>query len=114
MFGLCAWFLECYLYCQSDIRFEDQVVAAVEKCVQTFGGLDILINNASAIWPRPTLDTNMKKYDLMNTVNARGTYLTSRVCLPYLLESAKRVSMKLYQKQPKAYICCRNLVNNTF
>mmetsp|Transcript_25641 Transcript_25641/g.43825 ORF Transcript_25641/g.43825 Transcript_25641/m.43825 type:complete len:294 (+) Transcript_25641:40-921(+) len=73
-----------------DIRFEDQVAAAVQKCVDTFGGLDILINNASAIWPRTTEDTNMKKYDLMNTVNARGTYMTSRICLPYLKEAAKK------------------------
>eukprot|EP00339_Tiarina_fusa_P002667 CAMPEP_0117026786 /NCGR_PEP_ID=MMETSP0472-20121206/19658_1 /TAXON_ID=693140 ORGANISM="Tiarina fusus, Strain LIS" /NCGR_SAMPLE_ID=MMETSP0472 /ASSEMBLY_ACC=CAM_ASM_000603 /LENGTH=299 /DNA_ID=CAMNT_0004733887 /DNA_START=16 /DNA_END=915 /DNA_ORIENTATION=+ len=73
-----------------DIRFEDQVQAAVEKCVRTFGGLDILVNNASAIWPRPTLDTPMKKYDLMNTVNTRGTYMTSRICLPHLIASAKR------------------------
>lgn len=50
-----------------------------------------MINNASAIWPRTTEDTNMKKYDLMNTVNARGTYMTSRICLPYLKEAAKKV-----------------------
>ena len=75
----------------SDIRFEDQIEAAVEKCVNTFGGLDILINNASALWPNGTLDTNMKKYDLMNTVNARGTYACSRICIPHLIRSAKKV-----------------------
>jgi len=62
---------------------------AVQQCVDKFGGVDILINNASAIWPRQTLDTTMKKYDLMNNINARGTYMASRICLPYLMESAK-------------------------
>ncbi|MEM7154239.1 MAG: NAD(P)-dependent oxidoreductase [Myxococcota bacterium] len=70
-----------------DIRFEDQVKAAVAKAVETFGGIDILVNNASAISLTSTLSTPMKRYDLMHGVNVRGTYLCSQVCLPELLES---------------------------
>jgi citronellol/citronellal dehydrogenase len=70
-----------------DIRSEDQVAAAVQKTVDTFGGLDICVNNASAISLTGTLDTSMKKYDLMNMVNARGTFLTSQQCLPHLLKA---------------------------
>ena len=71
-----------------DIRFEDQVEAAVAAAVEKFGGIDILVNNASAISLTGTADTPMKRYDLMNEVNARGTYLTSRLCIPHLLKSA--------------------------
>ena len=70
-----------------DIREEDQVKAAVEKAVETFGGIDILINNASAIWLRGTLDTPMKRFDLMSQVNSRGTFMCSQICLPHLLKS---------------------------
>ncbi|KFN42467.1 hypothetical protein N789_14010 [Arenimonas oryziterrae DSM 21050 = YC6267] len=70
-----------------DIREEDQVQAAVALAVERFGGIDILVNNASAIWLRGTLDTPMKRYDLMNQVNARGTFLCSQVCLPHLLKA---------------------------
>jgi citronellol/citronellal dehydrogenase len=70
-----------------DIRDENQVLAAVKLAVETFGGIDILINNASAIQLTGTLSTEMKKYDLMNQVNARGTYLCAQACLPYLLKS---------------------------
>lgn len=73
---------------QVDIRDENQITAAVEKTVQTFGGLDILVNNASAISLTGTLDTPMKRYDLMQQVNARGTYATSQACLPHLLKAA--------------------------
>jgi citronellol/citronellal dehydrogenase len=73
---------------QCDIREEDQVLAAVALTVETFGGLNILVNNASAIWLRGTLDTPMKRFDLMNQVNARGTFLCSQVCLPHLLKAA--------------------------
>ncbi len=69
---------------QCDIRDEAQVVAAVEKAVATFGGIDILVNNASAIQLTGTLACDMKRYDLMNGVNARGTYLTGRSCIPHL------------------------------
>merc|ERR1712137_1229954 len=54
-----------------DIRYEDQLANAVQQCVDKFGGVDILINNASAIWPRQTLDTTMKKYDLMKSAKVR-------------------------------------------
>lgn len=63
------------LACQVDIRDEAQVQSAVEKAVKEFGGIDILVNNASAISLTGTLDTPMKRYDLMHTVNTRGTYL---------------------------------------
>lgn len=58
-----------------DIRDEAQVTKAVQDAVEKFGGIDILINNASAISLTPTLKTDMKKYDLMNNINARGTFL---------------------------------------
>ena len=74
------------LACITDIRFEEQVQEAVDKAVKTFGGIDILVNNASAISLTGTLDTPMKRYDLMHGVNVRGTFLTSRVCLPHLLK----------------------------
>jgi citronellol/citronellal dehydrogenase len=71
-----------------DIRFEEQVQAAVDQTVAKFGGIDICINNASAIQLTGTLATDMKRYDLMNGINARGTYLTSRVCIPHLKRAA--------------------------
>ncbi len=64
-----------------DIRFEDQIHAAVEEAVDTFGGIDILVNNASAIFLAGTLQTPMKRFDLMHAVNARGTFATSQACL---------------------------------
>ncbi len=70
-----------------DIRFEDQVKAAVAQAVETFGGIDILVNNASAISLTPTLHTDMKRYDLMHSINTRGTFLVSKECLPYLLKA---------------------------
>lgn len=72
------------LPCIVDVRDEDQIQAAVTAAVKKFGGIDILINNASAISLTNTLDTPMKKYDLMHHVNTRGTYLVSKLCLPYL------------------------------
>jgi len=77
------------LPCVVDIRDEANVNEAVEEAVKTFGGIDMLVNNASAISLTGTLATPMKKYDLMNQVNARGTYLCSRACLPHLLNSKK-------------------------
>jgi citronellol/citronellal dehydrogenase len=71
-----------------DIRDEAQVMAAVEKTVATFGGIDVLVNNASAISLTPTMATDMKKYDLMNGINARGTYLAGRCCIPHLKKSS--------------------------
>ena len=70
-----------------DIREEDQVHAAVAATVDAFGGIDILVNNASAIWLRGTLDTPMKRFDLMQQVNARGTFLCAQACLPLLLQA---------------------------
>jgi citronellol/citronellal dehydrogenase len=75
------------LPCVVDIRDESQVLEAVAKAVETFGGIDVLINNASAIQLTGTLDTEMKRFDLMHGVNARGTFLVSRACLPHLLKS---------------------------
>ena len=70
-----------------DIRFEEEVQQAVNQTVDKFGGIDILINNASAISLTPTLQTDMKRYDLMHQINGRGTFLVSQKCLPYLLKS---------------------------
>ena len=70
-----------------DVRFEDVVKQAVEKAVEKFGGIDILINNASAIFLADTLSTSIKRYDLMHQVNVRGTFLTTRCCLPHLLKA---------------------------
>ncbi|MEW6690170.1 MAG: NAD(P)-dependent oxidoreductase [Pseudomonadota bacterium] len=67
-----------------DIRFEDQVEAAVAKAVEAFGGLDICVNNASAISLTPSTATEMKRYDLMHGINARGTFLVSKTCIPHL------------------------------
>jgi citronellol/citronellal dehydrogenase len=71
-----------------DIRDEAAVEAAVEKTVSTFGGIDICVNNASAISLTPTVKTDMKRYDLMHGVNGRGTFLVSRTCIPHLAKSA--------------------------
>lgn len=71
-----------------DIRFEDEVQAAIDAAVATFGGIDAVVNNASAIHLAGTLDTPMKRYDLMHAVNARGAYLVSKLCLPHLLKAA--------------------------
>jgi len=76
--------LEC------DIRDEQQVVAATRKTAETFGGIDILINNASAINLTPTEATPLKRFDLMFGVNVRGTFLCTQACLPYLKQSAER------------------------
>lgn len=70
-----------------DIRKEELVQEAVDKTVERFGGIDILVNNASAIMLTDTLNTPMKRYDLMHSVNVRGTFLTSKLCLPHLLEA---------------------------
>ncbi|HXL99784.1 MAG TPA: NAD(P)-dependent oxidoreductase [Rhizomicrobium sp.] len=71
-----------------DIRFEEQVQSAVDQTVAKFGGIDICVNNASAIQLTGVLATDMKRYDLMNSINARGTYLTSRTCIPHLKRAA--------------------------
>ncbi len=71
-----------------DLRYEDQIEAAVEQTVARFGGIDVLINNASAISLTHTLDTPMKRFDLMFAVNVRGTYASSQACIPWLEKSA--------------------------
>lgn len=76
------------LVCPADIRFEDQVEAAVKRGIETFGGIDILINNASALGLTGILQTPMKRFDLMHQVNVRGTFLCSQACFPYLAGSA--------------------------
>ena len=73
---------------QCDIREEDQVAAAVAATVARFGGIDILVNNASAIWLKGTLETPMKRFDLMQQVNSRGSFLCAQHCLPHLLKAA--------------------------
>lgn len=72
---------------QCDIRFEDQVENAVNKAVEVFGGIDILINNASAINLRSIDVLDMKRFDLMHQVNGRGSFLCAKACLPYLKQS---------------------------
>ena len=70
-----------------DIREEEQVQAAVDQAVSEFGGIDAVINNASAISLTPTPQTDLKRYDLMTDVNSRGTFLVTKTCLPHLLKS---------------------------
>jgi citronellol/citronellal dehydrogenase len=70
-----------------DVRDEEQVASAVERTVQTFGGIDVLVNNASAISLTPTTATPMKRYDLMHQVNVRGTFLCSQKCISHLAKS---------------------------
>ncbi|OMJ14216.1 Hydroxysteroid dehydrogenase-like protein 2, partial [Smittium culicis] len=72
---------------QCDIRFEDQVAAAIKKTVDTFGGIDIVVNNASAINLKNTEETDVSRYDLMHSINARGTWLVSKLAIPYLKKS---------------------------
>jgi citronellol/citronellal dehydrogenase len=68
----------------TDIRFEEQAKEAVKNMSDTFGGIDLLINNASAISLTPTLQTEMKRFDLMVDVNVRGTFMMSKLTIPYL------------------------------
>ena len=70
-----------------DIRFEEQVGESIEKVREEFGGVDICINNASAIHLTDTVNTPMKRYDLMHNINVRGTFLLSKSCIPYLKDS---------------------------
>jgi citronellol/citronellal dehydrogenase len=70
-----------------DIRHEDEVAAAVAKAADRFGGIDLCVNNASAIALMPVADLPVKRYDLMQDINARGTFVVTQACLPYLRES---------------------------
>ena len=74
--------------CVCDIRFEEQVEAAVNQTVDAFGGIDILVNNASAIFLAGTEDTPMKRFDLMHGVNVRATFMVSQKCVPHLKKSS--------------------------
>jgi citronellol/citronellal dehydrogenase len=76
------------LPCVVDIRDENQIAAAVQKTVETFGGIDILVNNASAISLTGTTSTPMKRFDLMFGVNVRGTFACSQACIPHLKKSS--------------------------
>jgi NAD(P)-dependent dehydrogenase (short-subunit alcohol dehydrogenase family) len=69
---------------QTDIRFEEQIASAVQQAVDAFGGIDIVINNASAIQLTGTAQTEAKRFDLMHSINVRGTFLVVQHCLPYL------------------------------
>src|ERR1700741_880985 len=69
---------------QCDIRFEDQIQAAIDKAVARFGGIDIVINNASAISLTPTEQTEPKRFDLMHDINVRGTFFVTKACIPHL------------------------------
>ncbi len=73
---------------QVDIRDEAEVAAAAAQAAERFGGIDILVNNASAIWLAGTTETPMKRFDLMHQVNTRGTFATTQACLPYLKRAA--------------------------
>ncbi len=72
---------------QVDIRYEVQIAAAVQQTIDTFGGIDILINNASAIQLTGTEQTESKRFDLMHSINVRGTFLMTKACIPYLKKS---------------------------
>ena len=76
------------LACVADIRDEQQVTESVRRTVEAFGGIDVLVNNASAIQLTRTPDTAMKRFDLMHQVNARGTFLCTQACLPHLRRAA--------------------------
>jgi citronellol/citronellal dehydrogenase len=72
---------------ECDLREEAQIAAAVAQGVERFGGIDVLVNNASAIFLAGTLETPLKRWDLMHGVNARGTFAASQACLPHLLRA---------------------------
>ena len=71
----------------TDIRDEHQVEHAVERALEAFGGIDVLVNNASAISLSGTMETPMKRFDLMHQVNTRGTYACSQACIPHLIKA---------------------------
>lgn len=73
---------------QCDIRFEDQIQNAVNKAVEKFGGIDIVVNNASAISLTPTEQTEPKRFDLMHDINVRGTFFVTKACIPFLKKSS--------------------------
>jgi citronellol/citronellal dehydrogenase len=76
------------LACVADVRSEEQIGAAVQRTVDVFGGIDVLVNNASAISLTRTEATDLKRFDLMHQVNTRGTFLCSKLCLPFLRQAS--------------------------
>lgn len=76
---------------QVDIRFEDQIEAAIAKAAETFGGIDVVINNASAIQLTGTEQTESKKFDLIHSINVRGTFLVVKHALPYLKKETTHI-----------------------
>ena len=72
---------------QCDIRYEDQIQQVVDQAVEKFGGIDILVNNASAISLTTTEQTEAKRFDLMHSINVRGTFLVTKACIPHLKKS---------------------------
>jgi len=78
------------LACIVDVRMEEQIKAAVDEAVRTFGGIDILVNNASAINLSGTVETPLKRFDLMHGINTRGTFACSQACIPHLAQSATK------------------------
>jgi citronellol/citronellal dehydrogenase len=75
------------LACVVDVRSEDQIKSAVDAAVAKFGGIDVLVNNASAISLTGTVETPMKRYDLMHHINTRGTFACSQACIPHLVKA---------------------------
>jgi citronellol/citronellal dehydrogenase len=75
------------LACVVDVRMEEQIRSAVDEAVRTFGGIDILVNNASAISLTGTVDTPLKRFDLMHGINTRGTFACSQACIPHLMKA---------------------------
>jgi citronellol/citronellal dehydrogenase len=76
---------------QCDIRFEEQVNTVVQQAVEKFGGIDILVNNASAISLTSTEQTQAKRFDLMHSINVRGTFLVTKACIPHLRRSSNAI-----------------------
>jgi citronellol/citronellal dehydrogenase len=94
-----------------DVRDEASVAAAVRQCAEKFGGIDICVNNASAINLAPTEQIEMRRYDLIQQINTRGTFVTSRACLPYLKQAANPHlrMLGLAQEYRAAGIACNAL-----
>ncbi len=105
---------------QCDIRFEDQIKNAVDKAVETFGGIDILINNASAITLSRAEQTTPKQFDLMHDINVRGTFFVSQACIPFLKKSDNALIKKNHKiftgeiTKTNQYIVCRLAQQNIF
>jgi len=94
---------------QCDIRFEEQIVEAVDKAVKTFGGIDILVNNASAISLTNTEQTEAKRFDLMHDINVRGTFLVSKHCIPHLKKGNNpHMLFFISSHQPSSKVVCES------